>query len=325
MTSVFNGFICLFLITASIDTLAQQIDDELRKKQSIILSRDWQTKLQTTQIKKPENFSAIKVGWREIVNILRDSSIVNIRYKDVYYFANEILLCLYKIALNDSNAEDLLQYREIRSLFIQLDYARTLLSVDLMLKKVTDSLDASIGKVNRELTIRISKVDGLINSLDDRIDTMKKDIVWENKTFMMPNLALINMKLDQIQKKQSYTLAAVKGQGSIYAGMHLFTGQAVGFTVQFLKPSSKTIGLVLGPSIFYRKVDETEQLGLGASLGSSVRFRNTYRLSLLGEASYINNETLAGGRIMAYNRFMAVGVGYSSYLGTSVSLLICLK
>ncbi len=178
------------------------------------------------------------------------------------------------------------------------------LIVDSLESRIKVVVDTSELRLNRN----IGRLANIETNIKGHIDTARDDLMD----------TLTDFRKEMLSIHENYV--------PLYIGIQLNPENGLGFSGHYHFWQDKKIGMVTAAS-FLHKVDTASIRHYGGSLGAGLSFglnKPQNHVALLGEWVGIHKSQF-GWRLMAYNRQMAVGIGYSKYMGTGISLLIAFQ
>lgn len=166
------------------------------------------------------------------------------------------------------------------------------------------------------------ETDELLISLGIKMDTIRNEINRHTAK-------RIKILSDTMQVHDSVMIALLKYHSPLYTGINWFTQNGLGFGVHYHFLYKKAVSPLAGITLLYQLSGTKHQadtaqnrVGVAVSGGLSIRLSGYNRFGLMVDVAMINSETNLGGRLMMYNQHMAVGIGYSQYLGADITLMI---
>lgn len=231
---------------------------------------------------------------------------------------NEIGFNLNNTSKGEDTRSDYYRFAAIRESF-----ANTMLQFEttLITAKLQSDIEDIVGKIKED-------IQGLIKPLSSISSIVRKEIIHRSDSIadtldarLVTRMVALNTRLTKLENQFS--------PSPLYTGINWFTQNGLGFGVHYHIAPDRFVSPLASFTILYQwrgpeNDQDTPHNNFGATLsgGISLGLSSYNRLGFMADFCVINNESKVGARLMTYNQYVAVGIGYNEYMGADISLLI---
>jgi hypothetical protein len=313
--------LCAVFITSFHQSTAQKscldgINALQKKFEEMVLTKDQLTDDQPIPIFSAAKEQAIK----EIIKIQNCG--LEPRHQGLLMVLSDMKAALEAIEETTSKGDATRQKYE-KFILVREKFFRVVMGfqTEILLDTVRARMDRMILGTQRQLeqTIKpLSSISGVVNKeVKHRTDSIADTL----DTRSARRMNALGNRIGSLERQFS--------SSPLYMGINWFTQSGLGFGMHYHFNHQGNLSLLTGVTLLYQwrppaHDQDTAHNDFGVTLsgGFSVPLSPHNRLGLMLDLAMINEEVKVGGRLMAYNRNFAVGMGYNEYMGADVTLMI---